>query len=177
MLYVERAAFAFNPPLGTGGCAGKSSWEANGAHPGYRDGMPKVPVPADVDAFLAEANPAVIATTRAPNDPHSVATWYDWEAGRVLVNMDESRARLRWMTVGSRVSLTVWDKDDWYVHVTVAGRVAELHDDPDLADIDRLSTRYRGQPYYVRDHKRVSAWIDVDSWHSWDARGRRISAT
>jgi hypothetical protein len=74
------------------------------------------------------------------------------------------------MTVGAKVSLTVWDIDNWYVHVTLEGHVAEVIDDPDLVDIDRLSTRYRGTPYSVRDHKRVSAWIDVDSWHSWGAR-------
>lgn len=132
-------------------------------------------VPAAVETFLAAANPAVISTTRRPNTPHSVATWYDWEDGRILVNMDGSRARLRWMVVGSRVSLTVLDRDDWNVHVTLEGHVAELRDDPDLVDIDRLSTRYGGGPYSVRDRKRVSAWIAVDSWHSWDSQSRRIA--
>ncbi len=133
-------------------------------------------VPPDVDAFLAEPNPAVIATARRPNTPHSVATWYDWEGGRVLVNMDESRARLRWMTVGSVISLTVLADDGWSVHVTLEGRVAALQDDPDLVDIDRLSIRYSGEPYSVRDRKRVSAWIEIESWHSWDSQARRVSS-
>ena len=38
-----------------------------------------------------------------------------------------------------------------------AGR--HIHDDTDLADIDRLSMRYNGVPYPVRDAPRVSAWM------------------
>ncbi len=59
--------------------------------------MPPPPVPPEVDAFLAEPNPAVIATVRPDGSPHSVPTWYDWEHGRALVNMDESRLRLRFL--------------------------------------------------------------------------------
>ena len=128
----------------------------------------------ELDAFLREANPAVIATVRGPDAPHSTATWYDWENGRVLLNMDESRARRRWMTPGAGVSLTVLDREGWDVHVTLVGRVDELRDDPDLTDIDRLSTRYLGEPYPVRDRPRFTAWITIDSWHYWDSQGRRI---
>ena len=54
-------------------------------------------------------------------------------------NMDESRARLGHMRHDPRVSLTVLDKDDWYRHVTLRGKVIRIEDDPDLAGIDRLS--------------------------------------
>ena len=59
--------------------------------------MPPVPVPPEVDAFLAEPNRAVVATVSPAGAPHTAATWYDWEDGRVLLNMDESRLRLRYM--------------------------------------------------------------------------------
>ena len=62
---------------------------------------------------------------------------------------------------------------DWYTHVSVQGRVAELVDDPDLADIDRLSTHYTGHAYANRRRKRVSAWIDIDTWHGWGAARKR----
>jgi hypothetical protein len=47
--------------------------------------------------------------------------------------------------------------------------VVEIADDPDLTDIDRLSTHYNGSPYPTRDRRRVSAWIAVESWHGWGA--------
>jgi len=129
--------------------------------------MPTPPLPPDLQAILVQANPAVIATIRPDGSPHTAATWYDWEDGRVLVNMDESRRRLAYLRRDPRVSLTVLWVEGWYVHVTVMGRVVSLKDDTDLADIDRLSMRYTGRPYPDRDRRRVSAWIKVDSWHAW----------
>lgn len=134
-------------------------------------------VPPDVEAVLREPNPAVIATVRQGGTPHSAATWYDWEDGRLLVNMDAGRARLRWMKAGAPISLTVLAAEGWSVHVTVVGRVAELRDDPDLVDIDRLSTRYSGEPWSDRASRRVSAWIDVTGWHAWDSGSRRITSS
>ncbi len=130
--------------------------------------MPEAPVPPEVDAFLRKPNPAVIAALRPDGSPHSVATWYDWEGGRVLVNMDESRLRLRFMRRDPRVSLTVLDEDSWYTHVSLLGRVVSLEDDPDLAGIDRLAIRYTGKPFSRREAKRVNAWIEVERWHGWD---------
>jgi hypothetical protein len=103
----------------------------------------------------------------------SVATWYLLEEdGRILVNMDEGRKRLDYLRQDPRVSLTALDEASWYTHVSVQGRVVELRDDPDLADIDRLSRHYGGEPYPTRDRRRVSAWIEVDSWHGWGAAKR-----
>ena len=129
--------------------------------------MPEPPLPPRLDAFLTRPNAAVIATVRADGFPVTVATWYDWEDGRLLVNMDESRKRLAHLRADPRVSLTVMDLSDWSVHVSLQGRVVSLEDDPDLAGIDRLSVRYTGQPYAVRDRRRVSAWIEIERWHAW----------
>jgi PPOX class probable F420-dependent enzyme len=128
--------------------------------------MPKPPVPAELEEFLAKPNPSVIATLRPDGSPHTTATWYLWENGRVLVNMDERRKRLAYIRNDPRVSITVLGQDDWYHHVTLRGRVVELDEDA-LADIDRISRHYTGQPYGDRERGRVSAWIEVDSWHSW----------
>lgn len=129
--------------------------------------MSKPPVPDHVSDMLAKANPAVIATVRPDGTPVSVATWYIWDNGRVLVNMDGSRKRLEYLRNDPRVSLTVLAEDDWYTHVSLQGKVVSLEDDPDLADIDRLSTAYTGKSYPNRERPRVSAWIEIDTWHAW----------
>jgi PPOX class probable F420-dependent enzyme len=129
--------------------------------------VPTLPLTPEVEAFLQKPNPAVVATLRPDGSPHSVATWYAWEDGLVLLNMDESRARLQHMHHDPRVSLTVLDKDDWYRHVSLRGKVIRIEDDIDLAGIDRLSQRYRGQPYRNRERKRVNAWMQVERWHAW----------
>lgn len=125
------------------------------------------PLPQEVADLLARPNPAVVAHVRADGQPVSVATWYLYEGGRVLVNMDESRRRLDYVRADPRVTLTALSADDWYTHVSIQGRVTELVDDTDLVDIDRLSQHYRGQPYPTRDRRRVSGWIEIESWHGW----------
>ena len=131
--------------------------------------MPKPPLPPELDEFLSQPNPSVIATVRPDGSPHTAGTWYLWEDGRVLVNMDESRVRLEYMRRDPRVSITVLGADDWYHHVTLHGRAVSIEQDPDCGAIDRLSRHYLGQQYQQRDQKRFSAWIEVESWHSWAA--------
>jgi PPOX class probable F420-dependent enzyme len=130
--------------------------------------MPPAPVPDELDAFLRQPRPAVVASLRPDGSPHTAATWYDWEDNRVLLNMDESRLRLRFMRRDPRVALTVLDDEGWYRHVSLLGRVVSLEDDRDLRDIDRLALRYTGAPFSTRDRRRVSAWVEVDAWHAWD---------
>jgi PPOX class probable F420-dependent enzyme len=117
--------------------------------------------------MLAKANPSVITTLRSDGQPVSTATWYLWDDGRVLVNLDEGRTRLQHMRNDPRVSLTVLDEADWYTHISIIGHVADLHEDKDLADIDRLSQQYSGKAYPRRDRRRFSAWIEIDRWHGW----------
>ena len=122
----------------------------------------------------------------------SVATWYDWEDGLILVNMHEGRSRLRWLRANPKASLTALgggapgagsarpdaprgdvppQRDDWYRHVSLFGTVARFADDTALADIDRLCLRYTGKPFSNRRAKRVSAWIEPHGWHGWDDEG------
>jgi PPOX class probable F420-dependent enzyme len=129
--------------------------------------VPPVPVPPEVDEFLAKANPAVVASLRPDGSPHTAATWYDWEDGRVLLNMEDSRVRLRYMRADPRVSLTVLAENDWYHHVSLMGRIVSIEEDVDLRDIDRLALRYTGKPYRKRDRKRFTAWLEPERWHQW----------
>jgi PPOX class probable F420-dependent enzyme len=129
--------------------------------------MPKPPLPDELQALLREPNPAVMASLKPDGSPLSVATWYLWEDGRVLVNLDHSRARLEHLRKDPRVSLTVLD-NNWYRHISLQGRVAAIEPDTDLKDIDRISNHYRGQDYTVRDSARFSAWIEIGTWHAWN---------
>jgi len=129
--------------------------------------MPRLPLPSELEELVGRANPAVVATVRPDGGPHTAATWYDWESGRVLLNMDESRARLRHIHEDPRVSLTVFDGDNWEQHVTLFGRVISIEIDEDLADIDRLAMRYTGKPFGTRERRRVTAWMEPGLWSSW----------
>jgi len=128
------------------------------------------PLPPDAVEMLRRPNPAVMATLRSDGTPVSAATWYLWQDdGRVLLNLDGSRVRLRHLRRDPRVTLTVLDEGSWYTHVTLVGRVVDLHEDADLADIDRLSRHYGGQPYPDRESPRWTAVVEVERWHGWGA--------
>lgn len=129
--------------------------------------MPTTPLPAEVAEFLAQPNPAVFASNKPDGQPVSVATWYLYEDGRILVNLADFRKRLDWLREDPRVTLTVLGSDSWYTHVSVQGRIVSLENDPDSSVIDRIAQHYLGTPYGVRDQKRVSAWIEIDAWHGW----------
>jgi PPOX class probable F420-dependent enzyme len=129
--------------------------------------------PDEVRALLERPNPAVITTVRPDGQPVSVATWYLMDGDRVLVNMDEGRRRLDYLRNDPRVSLTALAEDDWYVHVSMQGRVVEMSVDEGLAGIDRLSRHYRGRDYTERRRGRVNAWVEVDRWHGWGKVAQR----
>jgi PPOX class probable F420-dependent enzyme len=133
--------------------------------------VPRLPLPPEVDEFLRRPNPAVVASLRPDGSPHTVATWYLWDGERVLLNMDESRLRLRFMRRDPRVALTVLDEGSWYRHVSLLGRAAEIVEDEGLTDIDRLSLHYSGEPFRDRRSRRYSAWVEPGAWHAWEGGG------
>ncbi len=134
--------------------------------------MADLPLPDDVKSLLRKPNPAVMVTLRKDGQPVSVATWYLFEDDRILVNMDVSRKRLEHLRNDPRVSLTALAEGDWYTHVSVQGKVLDLVDDVGLDDIDRLATHYTGRPYANRDNPRISAWVEIESWHGWGIAAR-----
>ncbi|MFC8800162.1 PPOX class F420-dependent oxidoreductase [Promicromonospora sp. NPDC057138] len=128
--------------------------------------MTKPPIPENIASVLARPNPAVMATVRPDGAPVSVATWYLYEDGRVLLNLDGTRKRLDHLRADPRVSLTVLDADSWYRHVSLQGRVT-ITPDEGLAGIDRLSMHYGSGAYPNRDKPRFDAWMEIDSFHTW----------
>jgi PPOX class probable F420-dependent enzyme len=136
----------------------------------YLDEMPKAPLPFELERFVRAARPAVVATVRPDGSPASTATWYDWEDGRVLLSIVASSPRARNVRNDPRISLTILGTS-WYHHVSLLGRVIELRDDAELADLDRLSLRYFGKRYPNRDLRCISAVMEVERWHSFGDPG------
>jgi PPOX class probable F420-dependent enzyme len=129
--------------------------------------MPKPPVPAEVAAFLERPNYATISVVRPDGQPVSYPTWYLFEDGRVVVNMDGGRKRIEHLRQDPRVALSAMDPNDWVTHVSIVGHVAEWIEDVDLTDIDRIASHYTGKPYSARNRPRVTIRIDIDRWHGW----------
>jgi PPOX class probable F420-dependent enzyme len=138
--------------------------------------MPSSPVPTPIAEFLSRPNPAVFASNRPDGQPVSVATWYLYEDGRILVNLADSRKRLDYLESDPRISLTVLDSESWYTHVSVQGRIVLLERDPDNSVIDRIARHYTGADYRMRDQQRVSCWIKVERWHAWGTAAKLVES-
>jgi PPOX class probable F420-dependent enzyme len=110
----------------------------------------------------------VMATVRTDGAPVSVATWYVWDDGRILINLDGERARLAHLRADPRLSLTVLDSN-WYRHISVQGEVT-LEPDAELAGIDRIARHYTGRPFANRQRPRFNAWLTIDAYHVWGWR-------
>jgi len=124
------------------------------------------PIPEHIVKILEKPNPAVMATVRPDGAPVSVATWYLYDDGRVLLNLDGTRKRLEHLRADPRVSLTVLDGKSWYRHISLQGRVT-ITPDEGLAGIDRLSIHYLGSAYSNRENPRFDAWMEIESFHAW----------
>lgn len=129
--------------------------------------MAHTPLDAAIRDFLNRPNPCVMATLAKDGSPISVATWYRLDSGRIHLNLDSGRARLRHLRRDPRVALTVLGADSWYTHVSLRCRVDEIADDPELAGIDALARHYTGKPYPVRHRERVDVWLTIDKVHTW----------
>jgi PPOX class probable F420-dependent enzyme len=136
----------------------------------YLGAMPKAPLPPELERFVRAPRPAVVATVRPDGSPATTASWYDWEDGGVLLSIVASSPRARNLRNDPRLSLTILGKS-WYHHVSLLGRVIELRDDPELADLDRLSQRYFGKRYPNRELRCLSAVVEVERWHSFGDPG------
>jgi PPOX class probable F420-dependent enzyme len=132
--------------------------------------MPRAPLPPSLERFLCAPRPAVVAVAGRDGRPVSAATWYLYEDGRVLLSMGRDGLRHQHLQADPRIALTVL-AEDWYSHVSVTGRVVELRDDGDHADIDRISRLYRGEPYRRPDELVVTAVATVERWHTYGEPG------
>jgi hypothetical protein len=136
---------------------------------GRKIDMPKPPLPDHVVQHLQKPNHAVVASIRPNGMPHTAACWYEFRDGRLLLSLDNSRARLRYMRENPRVSLTALDFDDWSISTSIWGDIVEIVDDEGLRDIDVLALRYLKQTYPDRESPRTSVWVEPTGYSHWNA--------
>ncbi len=122
-------------------------------------------LPPELEEFLAAPRIAVLATVRRDGEPATTACWYDLEEGRLLITMYETARRLPNVRHNPHLALTIVGEDP-YQHLSLAGRVVEMWDDPELKVMDRLSMRYTGEPWPEREPC-VSMLVEIDRWHSY----------
>lgn len=129
--------------------------------------MTKNELTEPIREFLRRPAPCIMATIGNHGQPVSVPCWFVLEDDDTIVlNIAEGRARIGHVEADPRVALTILG-ESWYQHVSLQGRVIDMHVDPDLSVIDRLSQYYTGKDYPVRDKKRVTQIFQIESVFAW----------
>jgi len=104
-------------------------------------------LPDHIKKFLEKPNLGVLATVSPSGRPQATPIWFMLDGDEILVNTTKSRVKMRNLKANPRVALAVYDRDDMYQHVQIRGTVVGFDEEHGARDIDRLSMRYRGQPY------------------------------
>jgi PPOX class probable F420-dependent enzyme len=114
----------------------------------------------DVRRVLDTTAVAHLATVLPDGSPHSVPLWVGAEGDRVAILTGPGSREARNLRRDPRVALSLAPPDDPFTPVIVRGQVVEwLEGDAAWEVIDRIATRYTGQPY-PRGEERIVALIE-----------------
>lgn len=96
--------------------------------------------------------------------------WIDAEDGRILTSSRVGSAKGRAWRGDPRASVSVVDKANPWRWIEINGRVVEIRPDTNLAFIDKLSWRYTGRDYRMRDMEREIFVIEPERVRSSEGR-------
>jgi PPOX class probable F420-dependent enzyme len=113
-------------------------------------------LPDDVRALFEGANIGHVATTMPSGGPHSVPVWVGLEGERIAFLTGPGSRKARNLDRDPRLAISITAHDQPHQMAQIRGRVAErLEGDAAWEVIDRISHKYIGQPYPVREDRVV----------------------
>jgi PPOX class probable F420-dependent enzyme len=109
------------------------------------------PVPVELVDLLTGSTLGHVTVVTPRGRLASHVMWIDYEDGRVLTSSRVGSAKGRALRADPRISVSVVDPANPWRWITVSGRVVEIVPDTDLVFIDKMSRRYTGRDYVMRD--------------------------
>jgi len=118
--------------------------------------------------LLVEKKPlAHLATVMPDGSPQNTPVWFDYVDGKIRVNSALGRTKVRNMTQGAKVALSISDPGNPDRYVQLRGTVTRVRqDDVATKHIDELAYKYMGlekNPYAKAGDVRVMFEISVYS--------------
>ena len=93
-----------------------------------------------LDLLLQKRAFAHLATVMSDGSPQNTPVWFDYTDGKIRVNSARGRTKVRNMTVGAKVALSIMDSDRYVQLRGTVTRVTE--DEAAAAHIDSLAHKY-----------------------------------
>ena len=117
----------------------------------------------EIRALFEGANYAHLATLMPDGSPHSVAIWVGLEDGRPCFFTQSGSLKAQNLARDPRVALSITNHENPYETARIRGRVADTRTgDAALEVMDRISTRYTGEPFPMRGPNGVLFLLDVE---------------
>ena len=104
-------------------------------------------ISAATAAFLAEPLPIIVGTLRRDGRVAMNPVWFEYGEGRFRLNSRRGAHWLDRLERERRASLLLIDPQDMYRVVHAETRLVSTSEEEAGAHLDRLSYRYRGEPY------------------------------
>jgi PPOX class probable F420-dependent enzyme len=113
-------------------------------------------LPDDVRTLFDGPNQAHVATLLPDGAPHSVPVWVGVEGDRIAFLTSPGSRKARNLDGDPRVAISLTEHDRPFVMATGQGRVVErVEGDAAWQIIDRISAKYTGGPYPLREDRVV----------------------
>ena len=106
------------------------------------------------DLFFEKKAIAHLAIVRKNNVPHVTPVWFnvskqDFDKNLINVNSAKGRVKTNILEVGSKVSLSIVDPDNFYRYIGINGIIQDVIEGKEgLQHINDLSYKYTGQKTY-----------------------------
>jgi PPOX class probable F420-dependent enzyme len=105
----------------------------------------------EIRALASGPNFAALSTLMPNGQPQVTVMWVDCDHDYILLNTEVHRQKFKNIRRDPRVTVSIWDKDNFYRYAEVRGEVVETVTGIEArAHIDRLSEKYTGGPYNER---------------------------
>jgi PPOX class probable F420-dependent enzyme len=120
-------------------------------------------LPTDVVRLLEASSPAHLATLMPDGSPHSAPIWVDLVDGYVAFQTSPHSRKGRNVAHDPRVAISLTNRDEPNDSAYLRGRVVDVVEgDRGWAIVDRLSNKYLGIPYPIRED-RAAFLVEVAS--------------
>lgn len=123
-----------------------------------------IPLSDDIKTLIRGANFAHLSTLMPDGSPQAAPVWVDLEGDRILVATGDGSLKARNTRRDGRVALSVVAYADPYMEAQLRGRVVERWKDADFKVMDRISRKYTGKEFPMRQNpeQRVVLVIEVE---------------
>jgi PPOX class probable F420-dependent enzyme len=117
---------------------------------------------SDIHALFERPNIAHVATLLADGAPHTVPVWIGLQDDKIAILTSPQSQKARNLARDPRVAISISDRGQPTAMASIRGRVTDvIRDEPAWEIIDRISHKYIGQPYPLRED-RIVFIIEVD---------------